>query len=318
MPASGDDSSRLLFPSPPAVPDAPRPDAPLADPIRPRTLEEILGQDEVLGPGKPLRRAIESDYLRSLILWGPPGSGKTTLAHVIRLRTRHHFESMSAVLTGVKELKEVLKDAEVRRKRDQRRTIVFIDEIHRYNKAQQDALLSHVESGDVVLIGATTENPSFEVNAALLSRCRVVVLKPLGAPQLIDVLRRALTDPERGLGAAGADVADDALEFLRSEEHTSELQSLTNLVCRLLPAPPFAASLHAALPIWGHHREPVVRGERGPPVTLPRRGLETARGPPAHRRASAGPHRPGARPRRRRRGRGGRCARIPQIGRAHV
>src|SRR5438552_14961931 len=123
MPASGDDSSRLLCPSRPPVPDAPRPDAPLADRIRPRTLEEILGQDEVLGPGKPLRRAIESDYLRSLILWGPPGSGKTTLAHVIRLRTRHHFEAMSAVLTGVKELKEVLKQAEVRRKRDQRRTI---------------------------------------------------------------------------------------------------------------------------------------------------------------------------------------------------
>ena len=196
------------------MPDAPRPDAPLADPIRPRTLEEILGQDEVLGPGKPLRRAIESDYLRSLILWGPPGSGKTTLAHVIRLRTRHHFEAISAVLTGVKELKELLKAAEVRRKRDQRRTIVFIDEIHRYNKAQQDALLSHVESGDVVLIGATTENPSFEVNAALLSRCRVVVLKPLGAPQLIDVMRRALADTERGLGATPTEVADDALEFL--------------------------------------------------------------------------------------------------------
>src|SRR5439155_1567938 len=215
MPASREGSSRLLFPSPPAPPDAPRPDAPLADRIRPRTLEEILGQDEVLGPGKPLRRAIESDYLRSLILWGPPGSGKTTLAHVIRLRTRHHFEAMSAVLTGVKELKEVLKEAELRRKREQRRSVVFIDEIHRYNKAQQDALLSYVESGDVVLIGATTENPSFEVNAALLSRCRVVVLKPLGAPQLVDVLRRALTDAERGLGAAGADVGDDPLYVAR-------------------------------------------------------------------------------------------------------
>src|SRR5262245_8457174 len=150
---SGDAGSGLLFP-PPAEPvsDAPAAHAPLADRVRPRTLDEILGQDDVLGPGKPLRRAIDADYVRSLILWGPPGSGKTTLAQVIRRTTRAHFESMSAVLTGVKELREVLKAAEARRKREARRTIVFIDEIHRYNKAQQDALLSHVESGDVVLI----------------------------------------------------------------------------------------------------------------------------------------------------------------------
>jgi putative ATPase len=238
MPASRDDSSRLLFGTPPAAPDPPRPDAPLADRIRPRTLEEILGQDEVLGAGKPLRRAIESDYLRSLILWGPPGSGKTTLAYVIRLRTRHHFESMSAVLTGVKELKEVLREAEARRKRDQRRTIVFIDEIHRYNKAQQDALLSHVESGDVVLIGATTENPSFEVNAALLSRCRVVVLKPLGAPQLLEVLRRALADAERGLGAADADVTEDALEFLAQASDGDARTALNVLEIAVMTSPP--------------------------------------------------------------------------------
>ncbi len=213
--APPDDSSGLLFPAPERpLDEAPRPDAPLADRIRPRTLEEILGQDEVLGTGKPLRRAIESDYLRSMILWGPPGSGKTTLAHVIRRRTRHHFEAMSAVLSGVKELREVLKDAEGRRKREQRRTIVFIDEIHRYNKAQQDALLGHVESGDVVLIGATTENPSFEVNAALLSRCRIVVLKPLDEEQLLLLMRRALGDPERGLGGAGANLSEEALRFL--------------------------------------------------------------------------------------------------------
>jgi len=194
--------------------DAPHPDAPLADRVRPRTLDELLGQDEVLGEGRPLRRAIEKDELRSLILWGPPGSGKTTLAHVIRRATRAHFESMSAVLSGVKELREVLKRAEDRRRREGRRSVVFIDEIHRYNKAQQDALLSHVESGDIVLIGATTENPSFEVNAALLSRSRVVVLKPLSEGDLVTVLERALRDRERGLGSLQPAVSDDALRFL--------------------------------------------------------------------------------------------------------
>jgi putative ATPase len=182
--------------------------------MRPRTLDEVLGQEEILGAGRPLRRAIEEDRLRSLILWGPPGSGKTTLAHVVRRLTRAHFESMSAVLSGVKELREVLKAAEERRRRDGRRTILFIDEIHRYNKAQQDALLSHVESGDVVLIGATTENPSFEVNSALLSRSRVVVLKPLDEDTLVGILRVALADEERGLGREKAAVTDDALLFL--------------------------------------------------------------------------------------------------------
>jgi putative ATPase len=178
-----------LFPEPgsPGAPE-PRPDAPLADRVRPRSLDEILGQDEVLGPGRPLRRAIEQDQLRSLILWGPPGSGKTTLAHVIRRMTKAHFEAMSAVLSGVKDVREVLRAAERRRQGQGRRTIVLIDEIHRFNRAQQDALLAHVESGDIVLIGATTENPSFEVNAALLSRSRVVVLKALGEADLLRVL----------------------------------------------------------------------------------------------------------------------------------
>ncbi|MBI3932964.1 MAG: AAA family ATPase, partial [Acidobacteria bacterium] len=166
-----DDASGLLFPAPRVAEGGggPRRDAPLADRVRPRTLDELLGQDEALGPGTPLRKALEADSLPSLVLWGPPGSGKTTLAHVLRARTKAHFEALSAVLSGVKEVREVLRAAEVRRKREGRRTILFIDEIHRFNKAQQDALLAHVESGDVVLVGATTENPSFEVNAALLS-----------------------------------------------------------------------------------------------------------------------------------------------------
>ncbi len=210
------DASGSLFGAgaPPSPSDEPRPDAPLADRIRPRTLDEILGQEEVLGPGRPLRRAIEQDQLRSLILWGPPGSGKTTLAFVIRRLTSAHFEAMSAVLSGVKEVREILRAAEQRRRAQGRRTIVFLDEIHRFNKAQQDALLAHVESGDIVLIGATTENPSFEVNAALLSRSRVVVLKPLGAAQLLAVLREAVVDRERGLGTLAARVDEDALTFL--------------------------------------------------------------------------------------------------------
>jgi putative ATPase len=202
---------------------APRPDTaladrvqPLADRVRPRTLDEILGQEEVLGPGRPLRRAIEQDQLRSLILWGPPGSGKTTLAFVVRRMTKARFEAMSAVLSGVKEVREVLRAAEERRRGEGRRTILLIDEIHRFNKAQQDALLAHVESGDIVLIGATTENPSFEVNAALLSRSRVVVLKPLGPEQLLTVLRQALGDAERGLGSWRGTVDEDALAFLAS------------------------------------------------------------------------------------------------------
>jgi putative ATPase len=216
MPRRGEEGSGLLFPTAGGgrAGRRSRKDAPLADRIRPETLDELLGQDEVLGEGRPLRRAIEADRLPSIILWGPPGSGKTTLAHVIQRMTSSHFEAISAVLSGVKELRELLKEAEERLAREGRRTILFIDEIHRYNKAQQDALLRHVESGDVTLIGATTENPSFEVNAALLSRCRVVVLKPLDAGQLEQVLRRALADVDRGLASLSPKVDDHALAFL--------------------------------------------------------------------------------------------------------
>ncbi|MBN2369968.1 MAG: replication-associated recombination protein A [Vicinamibacteria bacterium] len=214
-----------------------RKDAPLAVRIRPRSIDEILGQEEVLGPGKPLRRAIEADTLRSLILWGPPGSGKTTLAHVIRRMTRAHFEALSAVLSGVKEVRAILEAASIRRRREDRRTIVFIDEIHRFNKAQQDALLSHVESGDIVLIGATTENPSFEVNSALLSRSRVVVLKPLGEAEILAILRSALADAERGLAALAPEVAEEALAFLARNSDGDARTALNVLELSVVTAP---------------------------------------------------------------------------------
>jgi putative ATPase len=192
-----------------------RNEAPLAARMRPRTLEEFVGQVDILGPGKLLRRAIEADRLfSSIILWGPPGSGKTTLAMVIANLTRSHFDTLSAVLAGKAELREVLEAATERRKLYQKKTILFVDEVHRWNKAQQDALLPHVENGTITLVGATTENPYFEVIGALVSRSRVFQLRPLGDADVQKLLERAISDPERGYGSRKIKIDADALEHI--------------------------------------------------------------------------------------------------------
>ena len=184
---------------------------PLADRMRPRTLEEFVGQEHILAPGKALRLQIERDDPGSIIFWGPPGVGKTTLAKIIARITKASFIEFSAVLAGIKEIKQVMADAEKARQYGSR-TIVFVDEIHRFNKAQQDAFLPHVEKGNIRLIGATTENPSFEIISALLSRCRVYTLKPLSEEQIVLLLKRALTDAERGLGKINLTAGDTVLD----------------------------------------------------------------------------------------------------------
>jgi putative ATPase len=188
--------------------------APLAERMRPRTFDEFVGQQDLLAPGMPLREAIERDLLQSIVLWGPPGTGKTTLARIIADTTQARFVAFSAVLAGIKEIREVMSEAERLRRSTGRRTIVFIDEIHRFNKAQQDAFLPRVEAGDIVLIGATTENPSFEINAALLSRSKVFVMRGLTAEEIEGILTRALHDPIRGLGSQPVQVEDGALQAI--------------------------------------------------------------------------------------------------------
>jgi putative ATPase len=189
-------------------------EAPLAARMRPRSFDEFVGQEHIIGEGHVLRKSIEADQLPSIIFWGPPGSGKTTLANVIASVTRSHFNPISAVAAGVADLRKAVDEAKERRALHQQRTILFIDEIHRFNKAQQDAILPFVENGTITLIGATTENPSFEVISPLLSRCRVFTLEALGEEGIREIVRRALHDEERGLGKMNAALEEDALEPL--------------------------------------------------------------------------------------------------------
>ncbi len=212
MPAH-DSTGDLFASSPPARSAAPSGKVPLAERLRPKRFDDLVGQDDVVGPGRPLRTAIEQDRLSSVIFWGPPGCGKTTLAGLVAQYTKSQFVPFSAVTGGIPELREIIKAAEQRRARGMA-TILFVDEIHRFNKAQQDAFLPHVERGTVVLIGATTENPSFELIAPLLSRSLVIVLHPLATDALGSILDRAVADTERGLGLLRLTIAPDARERL--------------------------------------------------------------------------------------------------------
>ena len=205
---------------------------PLAARLRPRDLDEFFGQEHLLGKGKVLRRIIESDQVGSMIFWGPPGVGKTTLARIIARRTKAKFIDFSAVTSGIKEIKQVMNEAENARRFGEK-TILFVDEIHRFNKAQQDAFLPYVEKGSIILIGATTENPSFEVNGALLSRCKVFVLQALKTEDLVKLLKHALSD-ERGFGGQNVSIADEALELIANFANGDARSALSTLEMAVL------------------------------------------------------------------------------------
>jgi len=203
--------------------------SPLATRLRPDKIEDVVGQDHLLGPGRALRRSLETGNLFSVIFWGPPGSGKTTIARLMAQYSNRPFESFSAVLSGVKELREIIDSAKRTYRYEERPTILFVDEIHRFNKAQQDAFLPHVESGLIILIGATTQNPSFEIIPPLLSRARVMTLKPLEFEDMATIVNRALQDRERGLGDLSIDIEQEALEYIVSISHGDARAALNNL-----------------------------------------------------------------------------------------
>lgn len=236
-----------------AAADRMRKEAPLARRVAPRTLDEILGQEHILAPGKILRRAIEADRITSLIVFGPPGCGKTATARLIAMRTKAAFENVNAVTSGVKELRAVIAKAKERRIHESKRTILFVDEIHRFNKAQQDALLPDVENGNVILIGATTENPFFSVVAPLLSRSQLFEFKRLDESQLVQVMRRALDHPERGLDDFTVQADDDALQHIANYSEGDTRRALNALDIAMLTTEPDEApegdTIHITLPV---------------------------------------------------------------------